>query len=208
MAMIEPQASGVDDQESSSKESSRSHDLEQLGAELLQVETAEQDEMLHGTERENACCPSKRKYLSDREKLQNEPFDLSEDVAAGLEAPWPFLRVPLRRRAPPLLLVTVECEAPGGNVVSEARPAEGEREPAPLRLEGSYRCGYCHAIKLSSAEGRVRIRCGCGGKHQDGKPRMHTNWERVDPEVELEAVELEPQDRDALRKPPTTQSRL
>jgi len=43
----------------------------------------------------------------------------------------------------------------------------------------TYSCGYCGALKKSSssgADGRVKIRCECGGKHRDGKMRMHANW--------------------------------
>merc|ERR1711934_351127 len=43
----------------------------------------------------------------------------------------------------------------------------------------TYRCGYCGTIKKSSsqcADGRVRIRCECGGQHQDNHLRMHATW--------------------------------
>jgi len=42
-----------------------------------------------------------------------------------------------------------------------------------------YECGYCSQYKVSTssgADGRVRIRCECGGKHRDRKPRMHAKW--------------------------------
>jgi len=42
-----------------------------------------------------------------------------------------------------------------------------------------YECGYCAVRKVSSSsgsDGRVRIRCECGGKHADGKARMHARW--------------------------------
>jgi len=42
-----------------------------------------------------------------------------------------------------------------------------------------YECCYCSARKVSMSaggDGRVRIRCECGGKHQDRKPRMHAKW--------------------------------
>jgi len=42
-----------------------------------------------------------------------------------------------------------------------------------------YECGYCSQFKVSTssgADGRVRIRCECGGKHRDNKPRMHAKW--------------------------------
>eukprot|EP00658_Telonema_sp_P-2_P032223 TRINITY_DN23912_c0_g1_i2.p1 TRINITY_DN23912_c0_g1~~TRINITY_DN23912_c0_g1_i2.p1 ORF type:complete len:265 (-),score=35.21 TRINITY_DN23912_c0_g1_i2:381-1175(-) len=44
-----------------------------------------------------------------------------------------------------------------------------------------YKCGYCGRVKTSTStgmDGRVRIRCECGGKHQDKKPRMHAMWHR------------------------------
>ena len=43
----------------------------------------------------------------------------------------------------------------------------------------AYKCGYCSEVRISSSnctDGRVRIRCSCGGKHQDQKPRMHAKW--------------------------------
>lgn len=43
----------------------------------------------------------------------------------------------------------------------------------------TYRCGYCGVRKTSTSaggDGRVRIRCECGGKRRDGKPRMHAMW--------------------------------
>lgn len=57
-------------------------------------------------------------------------------------------------------------------------------EAIPLPDSGTplYQCGYCRAVKSSSsagADGRVRIRCECGGKHKDGKARMHANWNLV-----------------------------
>eukprot|EP00658_Telonema_sp_P-2_P011797 TRINITY_DN1451_c0_g2_i1.p1 TRINITY_DN1451_c0_g2~~TRINITY_DN1451_c0_g2_i1.p1 ORF type:complete len:213 (-),score=31.11 TRINITY_DN1451_c0_g2_i1:504-1142(-) len=49
-----------------------------------------------------------------------------------------------------------------------------------------YQCGYCGAIKPSNSvgsDGRVRIRCKCGGKHRDGKPRMHAMWSTIQQEI-------------------------
>jgi len=43
-----------------------------------------------------------------------------------------------------------------------------------------YQCSYCGKIKTSTsagADGRVRIRCECGGKHRDNTPRMHAMWQ-------------------------------
>jgi len=42
-----------------------------------------------------------------------------------------------------------------------------------------YECGYCFTHKVSTSsgsDGRVRIRCECGGKHQDKVARMHAKW--------------------------------
>jgi len=42
-----------------------------------------------------------------------------------------------------------------------------------------YVCTYCQRHKTSSSrgqDGRVRIRCACGGKHHDDTPRMHAQW--------------------------------
>lgn len=46
-----------------------------------------------------------------------------------------------------------------------------------------YKCSYCGKIKTSSSmgnDGKVRIRCGCGGQHQDRVSRMHAAWRRLD----------------------------
>jgi len=52
-----------------------------------------------------------------------------------------------------------------------------EREEEPV-----YSCAYCGTKKTSTSaasDGRVRIRCKCGGKYNDNKPRLHANWKRV-----------------------------
>jgi len=49
-------------------------------------------------------------------------------------------------------------------------------------VEAVYKCGYCGRLKTSSSscsDGRVRIRCECGGQHQDQKPRMHATWSPI-----------------------------
>jgi len=46
-----------------------------------------------------------------------------------------------------------------------------------------YECGYCGERKVSTStggDGRVRIRCECGGKHGDQKARMHAKWTLVE----------------------------
>lgn len=45
--------------------------------------------------------------------------------------------------------------------------------------EREFICGHCGRQKTSSSfcgDGRVRIRCECGGQHKDGVPRMHATW--------------------------------
>merc|ERR1712166_399029 len=47
-----------------------------------------------------------------------------------------------------------------------------------------YVCNYCGRHKLSASkgqDGRVRIRCECGGKYKDGVPRMHAQWSAAPP---------------------------
>merc|ERR1719198_2087998 len=76
------------------------------------------------------------------------------------------------------------------NVVSDAhsmyqlKPATYKRD-APSHGDVvclqylEYECGYCKVRKVSTStggDGRVRIRCECGGKHNDGQPRMHAKW--------------------------------
>ena len=50
-------------------------------------------------------------------------------------------------------------------------------------IEQKYICGYCKRIKKSTSfcsDGRVRIRCECGGQHLDGRSRMHATWTAVE----------------------------
>jgi hypothetical protein len=46
-----------------------------------------------------------------------------------------------------------------------------------------FSCRYCKRKKWSNScnaqDGRVRIRCECGGKNNDGKPRQHAKWDLV-----------------------------
>jgi len=53
------------------------------------------------------------------------------------------------------------------------------RMQSHVKVENTYRCGYCSKEKVSSSQssdGHVRIRCECGGQFQDGKTRMHATW--------------------------------
>ena len=52
-----------------------------------------------------------------------------------------------------------------------------------LGSEQRHSCTYCSVVKTSAslcADGRVQIRCCCGGQRQDGQKRMHANWKAVD----------------------------
>lgn len=58
-------------------------------------------------------------------------------------------------------------------------PKASSKSSAP-----TFRCNYCGKLKQSSckpSDGRVRIRCMCGGKHKDGESRLHTHWSEVPP---------------------------
>lgn len=46
-----------------------------------------------------------------------------------------------------------------------------------------YQCGYCSRVKDSvstASDGRTRIRCECGGKYRDNRPRMHAMWKLLE----------------------------
>jgi len=58
-----------------------------------------------------------------------------------------------------------------------ATPSRGLEENS-----AEYKCGYCGITKTSMSagkDGHVRIRCECGAKHGDRKPRMHAKWHMV-----------------------------
>ena len=51
--------------------------------------------------------------------------------------------------------------------------------PKIEQLIYNYQCGYCGTVKSSSSlasDGRVRIRCECGGGRYDKISRMHAKW--------------------------------
>ena len=71
-----------------------------------------------------------------------------------------------------------------------------------LGVEQRYSCGYCGRIKISAslcADGQVRIRCLCGGKREDGNPRMHANW-KAPPETDPMDSEKKQVKKDNLSK--------
>jgi len=57
--------------------------------------------------------------------------------------------------------------------------------------EQDYLCAHCGRRKTSSSacgDGRVRIRCECGGHRKDGRPRMHASWVPVNADEESVAT--------------------
>lgn len=56
-----------------------------------------------------------------------------------------------------------------------------------LGVAQDYSCKYCGTVKTSASlcnDGRVRIRCTCGGQRQDGVPRMHAKWQPLQEGIE------------------------
>ena len=59
------------------------------------------------------------------------------------------------------------------------RPSKRQAHESSDNSHCVYICDYCQRHKLSASsgqDGRVRIRCVCGGKHGDNTPRMHAKW--------------------------------
>ena len=66
--------------------------------------------------------------------------------------------------------------------VAEAPVADSTAKAPDCSIEKQYKCRYCGRVKSSSSapsDGRVRIKCLCGGQHRDNKPRVHANWTAV-----------------------------
>jgi hypothetical protein len=86
---------------------------------------------------------------------------------------------------------------------SVKKAAAGSDEKA---VEVEFQCGYCNAIKGSMStggDGHVRIRCKCGGKHGDGKMRMHARWKMLGPVRQINTSSTEPL---SLERPASTES--
>lgn len=69
---------------------------------------------------------------------------------------------------------TVQC--PIARQVRET-PKRPTLKPAAKLIK--YSCVYCGQIKVSAStgqDGRIRIRCECGGKRRDNSSRMHAMW--------------------------------
>eukprot|EP00658_Telonema_sp_P-2_P017941 TRINITY_DN17009_c0_g1_i1.p1 TRINITY_DN17009_c0_g1~~TRINITY_DN17009_c0_g1_i1.p1 ORF type:complete len:380 (+),score=77.62 TRINITY_DN17009_c0_g1_i1:176-1315(+) len=99
---------------------------------------------------------------------------LKDLVSANPEA-FPCHKVKKTVKPVPYNVIAFSANGDGQQCVMEAIPLPDSGTPL-------YQCGYCRAVKSSSsagADGRVRIRCECGGKHKDGKARMHANWNLV-----------------------------
>eukprot|EP00656_Telonema_subtile_P041897 TRINITY_DN4722_c0_g1_i2.p1 TRINITY_DN4722_c0_g1~~TRINITY_DN4722_c0_g1_i2.p1 ORF type:complete len:326 (-),score=73.53 TRINITY_DN4722_c0_g1_i2:284-1261(-) len=99
---------------------------------------------------------------------------LKEIMAANPEA-FPCHKVKKTQKPTQYNVIAFAANSNGQQCVMEAIPLPDSGTPL-------YQCGYCRSVKSSSsagADGRVRIRCECGGKHKDGKARMHANWNLV-----------------------------
>lgn len=107
--------------------------------------------------------------------VQENWLDNIPEVPAVVQArPAPQKKAPAAAKPKAIVVSDAPVVHREGYMRSKAHEARG--------VEQDYACGYCgHARTSASAcsDGRVRIRCACGGKHRDGKPRMHANWKPV-----------------------------
>ena len=65
---------------------------------------------------------------------------------------------------------------PEGRVRHDYKPSKAHKA---LGVIQDYICGYCGIHRTSASacsDGRVRIRCECGGLRQDNVPRIHAHW--------------------------------
>ena len=85
----------------------------------------------------------------------------------------------------------------------EVDDAAGSAPSSPRTGCTEYECGYCGERKVSTStggDGRVRIRCECGGKHGDQKARMHAKWTLVEPGVGGPIKQTQAQSRRSKRR--------
>jgi len=111
---------------------------------------------------------------------QNESLD-SMDITEESEAPAPGKRGSLTKNIH-------KAHAKG---LKRSRSSMGPRAWSHDDLSSmetrvpecmEFECSYCGTRKISMStgkDGHVRIRCECGGKHGDSKPRMHAKWKLV-----------------------------
>jgi hypothetical protein len=74
---------------------------------------------------------------------------------------------------------TIPCDEtePPPKEVKKLPAAKEKEDKSPAVME--FECGYCGGLKVSGSngtDGRIRVRCECGGRHRDNKPRMHAKW--------------------------------
>ena len=117
------------------------------------------------------------------------PINPARDAFSNIDCNG-LQRADSKRSRSPTLQVHVKPAAPKQMTFSEnplktpamswqASKRTKANAPSGRGLEQIYICGYCDRRKTSTsrcADGRVRIRCQCGGQHKDGKPRMHATW--------------------------------
>ena len=83
---------------------------------------------------------------------------------------------------PPPQLRLIDCQPVSEEDLQLTAPGKVElrilaqKPSSPSARTVEYRCAYCNVRKKSTSvggDGRVRIRCECGGKRKDNIPRMH-----------------------------------
>jgi len=116
------------------------------------------------------------------ELLDNDSFEFQlRGASHAAIASWksePQFSVADHSSCMPVIVQSQEMVALNSEMKGVKRELPSHGDVVCLRyLE--YECGYCAVRRVSTSiggDGRVRIRCDCGGKHQDRKPRMHAKW--------------------------------
>ena len=117
--------------------------------------------------------PSRKRRLADRTidtHLEHQPKQ-PERALRGSSRPGSD-NISARSKGTWRVEEELRSEATGPFQRSSASANVSEVSQGPTE----YQCNYCSRIKKSlsaGTDGRVRIRCDCGGKHQDNTPRMH-----------------------------------
>jgi len=119
-------------------------------------------------------------FVESPREAGSAPSSTSIDSASTMTFSPQLKHQTLERECPPvrhLRETTEENQAPAiEDEAIESAPSSPGRAEAGCT---EYECGYCGERKISTStggDGRVRIRCECGGKHGDLKARMHAKW--------------------------------
>jgi len=126
-------------------------------------------------------------FVESPREAGSAPSSTSIDSASTMTFSPQLKHQTLERECPPvrhLRETTEENQAPAiEDEAIESAPSSPGRAEAGCT---EYECGYCGERKISTStggDGRVRIRCECGGKHGDLKARMHAKWTLVEATV-------------------------